>query len=173
MRILDRFKQIDTFMFDVDGVMTDGGVVVLANEDMARIMNTKDGYALSLAIKRGYKIFIVSGSAPSGVERRMNNLGVKHVFFKIHDKQAFVEKLIEEHKLVRDKILFMGDDMPDLPVFDVVGLGCCPADAIEELTSAADYISPKVGGAGCVRDVIEKVLKANNDWGHDGNVVSQ
>lgn len=173
MQITDRFKQIDTFMFDVDGVMTDGGVVVLGNGDMARIMNTKDGYALALAVRKGYKIFIVSGSAPSGVERRMNNLGVQHVFFKVHDKKTFVQQLIEEHNLVKEKILFMGDDMPDLPVFDVVGLGCCPADAISELTDAADYISPKRGGAGCVRDVIEKILKANNHWGHDGNIVSQ
>ncbi len=168
MRIIDRFRLIDTFMFDVDGVMTDGGIVVLGSGDMARIMNTKDGYAMALAIKRGYRIFVVSGSAPSGVERRMNNLGIQHVFFKIGDKKTFVEKLIEEHGLVKDHILFMGDDMPDLPVFDVVGIGCCPADAISELKKAADYISPVVGGKGCVRDVIEKVLKVRNDWGADG-----
>lgn len=173
MRIIDRFKQIDTFMFDVDGVMTDGGVLVLSDGDMARIMNTKDGYALSLAIKRGYKIFIISGSAESGVRRRMNNLGVKEVYFRVHDKKSFIEKLIDDHQLDRQNILFMGDDMPDLPVFDVVGLGCCPADAISELKSAADYISPKTGGSGCVRDVIEKVLKSKDHWGHDGNVVSQ
>lgn len=168
MRIVDRFKQVDTFMFDVDGVMTDGGVLVLADGDMARIMNTKDGYAMALAIKRGYKIFIVSGSAPSGVERRMNNLGIKHVFFKIGDKKTFVENLIQEHKLEKDKILFMGDDMPDLPVFDAIGVGCCPSDAVNELKKAADYISPLGGGRGCVRDVIEKVLKSRNDWGTDG-----
>ncbi|MFV0604947.1 MAG: KdsC family phosphatase [Niabella sp.] len=168
MRIIDRFKQIDTFMFDVDGVMTDGGVVVLANGDMARIMNTKDGYALALAIKRGYQIFIISGSAPSGVLQRLNNLGIKNVFFKIGDKKTFVEKLIAEHHLNRNNILFMGDDMPDLPVFDIAVMGCCPSDAVTELKSAADYISPKQGGRGCVRDVIEKVLKERHDGGCDG-----
>ncbi len=168
MRITERFKQINTFMFDVDGVMTDGGIVVLGDGDMARIMNTKDGYAMALAIKRGYKIFIISGSAPSGVERRMNNLGIQHVFFKVGDKKTFVKQIIEEHKLDKEQILFMGDDMPDLPVFDVVGMGCCPGDAVKELRSAADYISPNGGGKGCVRDVIEKVLKTRDDWGSDG-----
>ncbi len=168
MRIIERFRKIDTFMFDVDGVMTDGSVVVLGNGDMARIMNTKDGYAMALAIKKGYRIFIISGSAPSGVELRMNNLGIQHVFFKIGDKKTFAEKLIKEHHLSKENILFMGDDMPDLPVFDVVGIGCCPGDAVKELRSAADYISPNNGGRGCVRDVIEKVLKIRNDWGSDG-----
>lgn len=155
-------------MFDVDGVMTDGGVVVLADGDMARIMNTKDGYALALAAKKGYNMFIISGSAPSGVQRRMNNLGIQNVFFKTENKKEFIQALIEKHNLNKNNILFMGDDVPDLPVFDVVGIGCCPADAVEELRNAADYISPKTGGNGCVRDVIEKVLKAKNDWGTEG-----
>lgn len=173
MGIADKFRQIDTFMFDVDGVMTDGGIVVMANGDMARIMNTKDGYALQLAVKKGYKFFIISGSAPSGVERRMNNLGIKNVYFEVPNKKAFVTKLIEEHRLDASRILFMGDDMPDMKVFEIVSLGCCPADAVADVKNAADYISPKVGGSGCVRDVIEKVLKSNNHWGVEEGISSK
>lgn len=173
MNILDKFQRINTFMFDVDGVMTDGGIVVMGNGDMARIMNTKDGYALQLAAKKGYKIFVITGSSFSGVERRMNNLGIKNVYFEIKDKKTFVQKLIAEHNLNKEKILFMGDDLSDMPTFDVVGIGACPSDAVSEVISAAAYISTKAGGRGCVRDVIEKVLKCNGDWGVDVTIASK
>jgi len=172
MNILDKFQKIDTFMFDVDGVMTDGGILVMQNEDMARIMNTKDGYALQLAVKKGYKIFIITGSSFSGVQRRMNNLGVKHVYFEVKDKKGYVIKLMQEYDLKKENILFMGDDLSDLPAFDVVSIGACPADAVGEVISGANYISNKEGGRGCVRDVIEKVMKCRGDWGVDETIAS-
>ncbi|MCH5597159.1 KdsC family phosphatase [Niabella ginsengisoli] len=173
MNVLSSFKQVDTFVFDVDGVLTDGSVLVLENGEMARRMNIKDGYALQLAIKKGYRIFIVSGSSPSAVEQRLNYLGISEIYFRIKDKKEFVQNLAEQHAFDMSRVLFMGDDMPDLPVFDIVGLSCCPADAVSDLKSAAKYISIKNGGEGCVRDVIEKVLKVKGDWKDTASVASK
>lgn len=164
MNVLSSFKKVTTFIFDVDGVLTDGKVLVLESGEMARSMNVKDGYALQLAIKKGYHIFIVSGSARSAVEKRMNYLGIRDVFFSVKDKGAFVADLAIQHGFDVATCLFMGDDMPDLPVFGRVGLGCCPADAVNDIKAVAQYISSKKGGDGCVRDVIEKVLKINGHW---------
>lgn len=172
MNILTSFGQINTFVLDVDGVLTDGSILVLESGEMARRMNVKDGYALQLAVKKGYRIFIVSGSSPSAVEKRLNNLGISEIYFRVHDKKKFIEALIAQHGLNAREVLFMGDDMPDLPVFGVVGLSCCPADAITDIRHAASYISVKKGGEGCVRDVIEKVMKIRGDWGVSSAVAS-
>lgn len=172
MNVLSSFKKVTTFIFDVDGVLTDGRVLVLESGEMARTMNVKDGYALQLAIKKGYKIFIVSGSSRSAVEKRMNYLGIQDIFFGIKDKGAFVADLADQHGFDLAGCLFMGDDMPDLPVFGKVGLGCCPADAVNDIKAVAQYISSKNGGDGCVRDVIEKVLKINGHWDTVSSVAS-
>lgn len=172
MNVLSEFKKINTFIFDVDGVLTDGRVLVLETGEMARTMNVKDGYALQLAIKKGYKIFIVSGSSRSAVEKRMNYLGIADVFFGVKDKRTFVTGLAVQHGLDLGCCLFMGDDMPDLPVFQVVGLGCCPSDAVNDIKAVAQYISSKKGGDGCVREVIEKVLKINGHWEAVSSVAS-
>ncbi|MFT4095014.1 MAG: 3-deoxy-D-manno-octulosonate 8-phosphate phosphatase [Niabella sp.] len=164
MNVLSSFKNINTFIFDVDGVFTDGSILVLESGEMARLMNTKDGYAIQLAIKKGYKIFVVSGAARSAVEKRLNYLGVTEIFFSVKDKKAFVLQLMQERGLEASGILFMGDDIPDLPVFDIVNASCCPADAVTDVRQAAKYISDRDGGRGCVRDVIEKVLKINGHW---------
>ncbi len=172
MNVLSSFKQVTTFIFDVDGVLTDGRVLVLESGEMARTMNVKDGYALQLAVKKGYKVFIVSGSARSAVEKRLNYLGIEEVFFGVKDKGTFVADLAVQHGFDVANCLFMGDDMPDLPVFDKVGLGCCPADAVNDIKVVARYISSQKGGEGCVRDVIEKVLKINGHWGAVTSVAS-
>lgn len=172
MNILSSFREIDTFIFDVDGVLTDGGLLVLEGGEMARRMNVKDGYALQLAIKKEYRIFIVSGSSPSAVDTRLRNLGITEIHFRVKDKQAFVKELATKHQFNLKRTLFMGDDIPDLPVMEVVALSCCPADAVSEVRAAAKYISEKKGGEGCVRDVIEKVLKLNDHWTADSTVVS-
>lgn len=172
MTILDSFKQIDTFIFDIDGVLTNGNILVLEGGEMARSMNVKDGYALQLAVKNRYKIFIISGSSPSAVEKRLHNLGITEVYFKVYDKKAFVDNLKEQHDFDFQKTLYMGDDMPDLPVFDLVLISSCPADAVNEIKSASKYISHIKGGEGCVRDVIEKVLKLNDHWQPAVNIAS-
>ena len=164
MNVLSSFKKVTTFIFDVDGVLTDGTVLVLESGEMARRMNIKDGYALQLAVKKGYRIFIVSGSSRSAVEKRMNYLGIKDVYFGVKDKSTFIAGLAAQHGFDLADCLFMGDDIPDLAVLRIVGLACCPADAAGEIKAAAGYISSEKGGEGCVRDVIEKVLKINGDW---------
>jgi 3-deoxy-D-manno-octulosonate 8-phosphate phosphatase (KDO 8-P phosphatase) len=158
------FQQITHFIFDIDGVLTDGTVLVLENGVQARLMNVKDGYALQLAVKKGYVVMIVSGAAASPAIERLNKLGITNVNVAVTDKGQFVSEFIESNGITKENILFMGDDMPDLPVMSLVGIPSCPADAIEELKEAAAYVAVASGGKGCVREVIEKVLKARGDW---------
>lgn len=173
MDVLPAFKQITTFIFDVDGVLTDGSVLVLENGLQARRMSIKDGFALQLAIKCGYRIVIVSGSSPSPVVDRLNQLGITEIHMSVLDKKSFITSYIESNKLMKAEVLFMGDDLPDLPAMSIVGLSCCPADAAPEIIKNVQYISPANGGYGCARDVIEKVLKPNDHWKHHPDVASR
>jgi 3-deoxy-D-manno-octulosonate 8-phosphate phosphatase (KDO 8-P phosphatase) len=173
MNILELFKKITTFIFDVDGVLTDGSVLVLETGQQARRMSIKDGFALQLAIKINYRIVVVSGSNPSPVVDRLNKLGITEVHFSILDKKTFITTYIKKNKLKSGEVLYMGDDLPDLPAMSVVGLSACPADAAPEIKEAVHYISPFNGGCGCVRDVIEKVLKLNDHWGYHPEVASR
>ena len=162
--MLADFKKITCFVFDVDGVLTNGNLLVMPNGLMARTMNIKDGYAIQLAIKKGYKVWIISGGNSDEVKERLEKLGVSQVFMKVTDKKVLLEELSILHSTPMDQILYMGDDMPDVEVMKSVFLPTCPADACDEVIAIAKYISSKNGGKGCVRDVIEKVLKLNNDW---------
>lgn len=173
MNIPDLFKNITTFIFDVDGVLTDGTVLVLENGLQARRMSIRDGYALQLAIKKGYRIIIISGAAASPVIDRLSKLGIRDVHMGIEDKRLFVETYIASNQLTAAEIIFMGDDMPDLSGMSVVGLPVCPADAAIEIKEISKYISPVNGGYGCVRDVIEKVLKLRGDWQHAEGIASR
>lgn len=170
---LELFKKITTFIFDVDGVLTDGKLLLLDNGTQARSMNVKDGYAMQLAIKSGYRIFIVSGSQSEPVRERLEKLGISEIRMSVSDKKSLVEEYIKNHLLDTEEVLYMGDDIPDLPVLSVAGLPCCPADAANEIKKASVYISSISGGAGCVRDVIEKVLKLNDHWNYDPEVASR
>lgn len=172
MNLLQRFQKIRTFIFDVDGVLTNGDLLILESGEMARVMNVKDGYALQLALKRAYNIIVVSGSAPSAVQQRLNKLGIRDIYFKVTDKKAFIRQLMEERNLRSEEVLFMGDDLPDLPVFDIAGLPACPADAVDEVQQKAVFISGFNGGRGCVREVIEKVLRINDHWGNESQIAS-
>lgn len=167
------FRIIKTFIFDIDGVLTDGSVLVLENGLQARRMSIKDGFALQLAIKTGYRVVAVSGSSPSPVIDRLNKLGISEVHMLVLDKKTFVNSYIEKNRLGRKEVLYMGDDLPDLPVMPIVGLGACPADAVPEIKNAASYVSPVNGGYGCVRDVIEKVLRLNDHWHFRTDVASR
>ena len=173
MNILSLFGKITTFIFDVDGVLTDGTVLVLENGLQARRMSIRDGYALQLAVKEGYRVIIVSGSTPSPVVDRLEKLGIAEIHMSVLDKQGFIEGLIKKYNLKKEEVLFMGDDMPDMPALSVVGLSCCPSDAAPEIREACTYISPINGGLGCVRDVIEKVLRLNDKWGFHPEVASR
>ena len=173
MNIPDIFKKITTFIFDIDGVLTDGTVLVLENGLQARRMSIRDGYALQLAIKKGYRLLVISGANASPVTDRLNKLGIKEVHMTVLNKKSFVEKYMAANKLGFDEVLYMGDDMPDRDVMAMVGLAVCPADAVEEIRAISKYISPSTGGNGCVRDVIEQVLKCNDDWHHQDDVASR
>jgi 3-deoxy-D-manno-octulosonate 8-phosphate phosphatase (KDO 8-P phosphatase) len=173
MHLPDYFKQITTFVFDMDGVLTDGTLLIFGNGEFIRRMHIKDGYALQLAIKKGYRVVVISGSNSDAVVSRLNGLGVKDVFMKVEDKKTCLQNYADQHKLHKNEILFMGDDMPDYAVMKIAGLACSPADAVAEIKDISRYISPVAGGMGCVRDVIEKVLKINNAWELETGIASR
>lgn len=167
------FKSINTFVFDIDGVLTDGTLFLFPGGEMVRRMNIKDGYALQLAVKKGYRVLIISGGFSELVKERLERLGLAEIFMNVHDKKVLLERYMQENQLNAAQVLFMGDDIPDLEVMEVAGLPCCPNDACPEVKMASRYISPYNGGMGCGRDVIEKVLKLNDDWHHVKSVTSK
>jgi 3-deoxy-D-manno-octulosonate 8-phosphate phosphatase (KDO 8-P phosphatase) len=173
MNVLEHFQNINTFVFDVDGVLTDGSVLLLDNGLQARTMNVKDGLALQMAIKNGYKVIIISGGSSEPIIQRLKYLGLTEINLGLKDKLKFMELFVEQNNLDWSQILFMADDLPDIPVLERVGLPCCPADAAIEVRKVSKYISSINGGKGCARDVIEKVLKLNGHWKYDTNVSSR
>lgn len=173
MNVLELFKKITTFIFDVDGVLTDGTVLVLENGLQARRMHIKDGFALQMAIKNGFRVKIVSGGNSPEVKDRLEKLGVKDVEMSVMDKKAYVESYIKTHKLKKEEVLYMGDDLPDIPAMQSVGLACCPADAAQDVKEIVQYISPLNGGMACVREVIEKVLRLHDKWHYRADVASR
>lgn len=172
MNILQLFKPIKTFVFDVDGVLATDTILVLKDE-IGRSMNTKDGYALQLAVKKGYRVLVISGGTSEPVKDRLVKLGIKDVFLGVHNKKEILLAYIDERRLPLEEVLYMGDDIPDYVVMKMVGLPCCPADAVPEIKQISKYISSLDGGKGCGRDVIEKVLKLNGDWDLDSAVPSR
>jgi 3-deoxy-D-manno-octulosonate 8-phosphate phosphatase (KDO 8-P phosphatase) len=173
MNILALFKPITTFVFDVDGVLTDGTVQLLPNGEQSRKMSIRDGYALQLAIKKGYRIAIISGGRSESVVSRLQGLGIKDIYTGITDKQEKLQDYVFEHDLRWEEVIFMGDDIPDYRAMQLVGLPVCPADAAPEIKSICRYISPVSGGMGCVREIIEKVLKLNGHWTLDEEIASR
>ncbi|MDB4918629.1 HAD family hydrolase [Mucilaginibacter sp.] len=161
---LNKLKEITTFVFDVDGVLTDGSVFVSDEGLQSRAFNIKDGYALQLAVKCGYNVCSVSGSRSKSAVHRLNSLGIKDVYMGIHTKITKLKIYLEEKSISPENVLYMGDDIPDLEVMKYVGLPVCPADAVEEIKAISKYVSPISGGKGCARDVIEKVLKIQDKW---------
>jgi len=162
--LFDNFKQVKAFVFDVDGVLTNGVVLVTEEGEHLRSFNMKDGYAMQLAVKRGYSIAIITGGKSLGVKKRMERLGIDDAFIGVDDKRSVLNDWLAHKGLKPSDVLYMGDDIPDLENMLVAGMPTCPADAVEEIKTAAAYISPFVGGAGAVRDVIEKVLKLQGRW---------
>ncbi|MBI3883678.1 MAG: UbiA family prenyltransferase [Sphingobacteriales bacterium] len=164
MNILELFKTVKTFVFDVDGVLASDILLVLSGGELARNMNSKDGYALQLAVKQGYRVVIISGGKSTSVKDRLVRLGVNDVYLDITNKKEKLQEYVFQHELRWDEILYMGDDIPDAICMQMVGLSCCPADAAIEIRQISQYISPLKGGKGCARDVIEKVLKLQGLW---------
>lgn len=164
MNLLEQFQNIKAFVFDLDGVLTDGSLLILPGQEFVRTMDIKDGYALQHAVKKGYHVVVISGSSSKACAERLEYLGICNVYMKVKDKEEVLAQYLLAHNLHWEQVLFMGDDIPDLEVMKQVGLPCCPNDAVNEIKTVSKFISTKSGGKGCVREVIEKVLRLNNDW---------
>jgi 3-deoxy-D-manno-octulosonate 8-phosphate phosphatase (KDO 8-P phosphatase) len=157
-------KHITTFIFDVDGVLTDGTVTILTDGELLRKMTVKDGYALKTAIVNGFNICIISGGTNEGVSIRLQGLGIKDIYLGAHNKIDQLNDYLSKSNIQAKNVLYMGDDIPDYPVMKIVGLPCCPQDAVPEIKSISKYVSHKKGGEGAARDVIEQVLKVQGKW---------
>ena len=164
MNFLEKFKLVDTFIFDVDGVLTNGELLIQPDGALLRKMFVKDGYALQHAVKQGYKVVIISGGKPLGVAERLAGLGIEDMFYNIKNKKEVYLDYVEKNKLDPEGIVFMGDDIPDYELMRFVGIPACPNDAAIEIQEIAQYVSPFNGGQGCVRDIIEKVLRLHGRW---------
>jgi 3-deoxy-D-manno-octulosonate 8-phosphate phosphatase (KDO 8-P phosphatase) len=164
MNVLELFQPIRCFVFDIDGVMTTGSLLVTDTGDLLRSMNIRDGYATELAVKKGYHVWVISGGKQEAPAIRLRKLGVKEAHVAVADKKELLLQLFAQYDVSPAQTLYMGDDIPDYAVMQICGLATCPNDAAAEIKSVAQYISPFRGGEGCVRDVIEKVLKLNGDW---------
>ena len=157
-------NDITTFIFDVDGVLTDGSVFVSNEGEMLRTMNIRDGYALKSAVDAGYNVCIISGGSNEGVRVRLRNLGITDIHLGTPDKVATFDEYTDIYNIKSEQVLYMGDDIPDYHVMKLVGLPTCPQDASTEIKSISKYISHKNGGKGAVRDVIEQVMKVQGKW---------
>jgi 3-deoxy-D-manno-octulosonate 8-phosphate phosphatase (KDO 8-P phosphatase) len=167
MNYKENLKNIKTFIFDYDGVISDGKVWVIDENDQIRNSDVKDGYALHHAVKKGYRIAIISGGKGDSMRLRLNNLGVTDVFQGVGNKLQIFDEYCAEHNIDPKTVLYMGDDIPDYEVMKKVGIATCPSDAVFEIKSIAHYISHQKGGEGCVRDVIEQVMKVHGHWMDD------
>ena len=164
MNFKELLPQITTFMFDVDGVLSSNLVQLVPGEEPIRTAHIKDGYAMQLAVKKGYRLVIITGGKSEAVEDRYGRLGVQDIYMRSAIKMKDFKEVVEKYQLSMDEIMYMGDDIPDLQVMQNVGVPCCPADAAQEIKKTAVYISDKEGGMGCARDIIEQVLKAQDKW---------
>lgn len=173
MSLLAHFKVITTFIFDMDGVLTDGTLMILDNGQFIRRMHIKDGYALQLAVKKGYRVAVISGSTSDPAVIRLGKLGITDVFMGVQNKPEVFKQYLARHGLQPAEVLYMGDDIPDLGVMKLAGMSCAPSDAVTEIRQAARFISNHPGGMGCVREVIERVMKLNDHWDLDTDVASK
>lgn len=160
----DKLKKVKAFVFDVDGVWTNGLIYVDARGQQMRSTNVKDGYAVHYAAKLGYPIAIITGGKCKSIIKRFNDLGVTDVYLEASDKTVCFAEFLKKYDLKAKDILYMGDDIPDYPVMKKCGLKVCPSDAAHEILELADYISGFKGGEGCVRDIVEQTLRAQDNW---------
>jgi len=167
MNHLESFSAIHTFIFDVDGVLTNNEILITEAGELLRKMNVRDGLAIKIAIDKGYRIAIITGGRSEGVKKRLEALGIKDIYSGISNKLEAFDEFMETYDLDPIGVLYMGDDLPDYPVMRRVGMATCPKNSAPELFPIANYISPYNGGEGCVRDVIEKVLRLKGEWSEE------
>ena len=155
---------VEAIVLDVDGVMTDGGIIPTPDGDFIRRYDAKDGYAIASALREGLKVFVISGGRGRMLENRLTMLGVTRMYLNCMDKVATINEIIAEYGLTSEQLLYMGDDIPDLECMRIVGVPVCPADAVMEVVEASRYVSEFNGGHGAVRDIIEQVMRAKGIW---------
>lgn len=160
----DKLKNITTFIFDFDGVLSDGKIWVLPDGDQLRATGVKDGYALQYALRKGYRVAVISGGYSESMRLRYKNFPGMEIFLQVRNKVKVYHEYLDKYGLSRDEVMMMGDDIPDYEIMQLSGLKCCPADAAEEIKAIADYVSVKKGGDGAARDIIEQTLKAQDRW---------
>jgi 3-deoxy-D-manno-octulosonate 8-phosphate phosphatase (KDO 8-P phosphatase) len=156
--------EITTFIFDVDGVLTNGDIQISEKGELLRTMNVKDGFGLKTAIRKGFNVCIISAGTNNGVKTRLEGLGVQTVYLNAQNKIEIYKEYLKSEALKANEIVYVGDDIMDIEVMKLVGLACCPQDAVPEVKAISHYISHKNGGKGCVREIIEQVLKVQNKW---------
>lgn len=164
VHLLDRLRAVRGFVFDVDGVLTDNGVLVTEAGELLRVMHVRDGQAIKWALAAGLPVGVITGGRSEGVIKRLAALGIEQIYAGAHEKWPPFARFLERYNLISSEICYMGDDLPDLPILRKAGLAACPSDAAPEVLAIADYVSPLRGGQGCARDVIEKVLKLQEKW---------
>jgi len=167
MNYKEKLKKINTLIFDYDGVLTDGTVITTENGDQLRSGHVRDGYALHLALKKGYNIAVISGGTSDSISLRLKTLKLTDIFIRVSNKIEIFNQYIKQKNVDASQVLYMGDDIPDYKVMQMVGLPVCPADAAEEIKSISKYISSYKGGHGCVRDIIEQLMKIQGTWMND------
>ncbi len=155
---------INTIVLDYDGVLSDGTIYLHPNGEALRTANVKDGYAMQLAIKKGYRLIVISGGTGQTTYDRLSILGLTDIYLGVKDKKEKLLALMKEYDLKNENVLYVGDDIPDLNAMHLAGVCCCPKDAAVEVKEIADYVSDKKGGRGCVRDILEQVMKLHNKW---------
>lgn len=161
-----KLNNIKAFVFDFDGVMTDGSIWTYGDRETVRCGNVKDGYAIQYAVKKGYIIALISGATSKSIDNRMEALGVKQIYTGCTNKMDTYKLFLETNHLQPEEVVCMGDDIPDYEIMSHCGVAACPADAVQEIKEIADYISLFCGGKGCVRDIIEQVLRLHRNWFH-------
>ena len=156
--------RVEAIVLDVDGVMTDGGIIPTPDGDFIRRYNAKDGYAIASAIREGLRICIISGGRGRMLENRLQMLGVTRYYLNCMDKVTAIREFATDHNIDLENVIYMGDDIPDLECMRLVGVPVCPSDAAMEVVEASRYISEFNGGHGAVRDIIEQVMRAKGVW---------
>ena len=160
-----KLKTVDAMVFDLDGVLTDGSLLLLEDGEMLRKMNIKDCYALFQAVEKKYKIAIVSDEGSDAVSLRLENLGVKEIFYNVpNEKKNVFESFLLKHSIDIKNALYMGDDITDIEAMTRAGITVCPKDAASEVINISDYVTNAKGGNGCVREIIEMVMKVQGEW---------
>lgn len=162
--MLDKLKDITTFVFDVDGVLTNGNILVAENGEQLRQYNIKDGYAIQLAIKKGYEVAVITGAKTEAVKLRLQGLGIKYIYLNASYKMPLFLDFLQKTGKNKSEIVYCGDDLPDQEIMEQVAIAVCPADGVQEIKDICTYISPFNGGVGVARDIIEKVLKVQGNW---------